>query len=439
TADTLSPPGEASSSLHHTALACEGSNWLYARGGYCPEGLLETGRAWLRNGTGQVIELAGAIPECHSPVSAVLHGDRVWIGTERPIEKYDAVSGAVLEAAFAADGTMTITRHLDRHVIAALALSPDKRFLWAASRSGVHRLDVQTGAWTHRYFNFRLSPDSNDVILYLDEQPLRAGDYDLWSVLLALPIRDRKAVEKSWNAVPPVLPWHSFGRSTALWPHYRDALLALVNRPLATRDEDFRTDFSQLLTLVLETAGIESSMKADVSRRLLAEDLSMSTRRSLVASLLRDGRDASQNDLAAALRAAGIDLELLQDELDFYRTLDEASMNRRDPDLAVLCEHIAEDTRIKAMAQRIAADDSYQARKVQYCLAPPEAEPAGRPPGALRPNGIGQPMLSVEAACSRYEIPPGMPIEEVRRRLNEARENGDVPEGFKEVPCDTVK
>ncbi|HEX5514486.1 MAG TPA: hypothetical protein VFY81_08845, partial [Gammaproteobacteria bacterium] len=326
------------------ALACQGPRWLFAWSGYCPEGEERTGQLLLMAAEGQGQALEQVIPECNSPVAGVLRDATAWIGTEYPLENDDPAGGALLEVLLSEHGVAKVERHLAGEVLTAVALSPDQRFLWVATRSGIHRLDLQSRQWEHGYFRYRLAANDNSLVLYLADAPLAAADYELWAALLALPILDRRDFVESWRIVPPDFSWYRYGTSTALWPHYRDALFALVERPEADRRSWRGSSFPLLLDLVLGPSEVAPARKLSIIKRLLAEELNGEYRRSLVAKL-HQPNSATLRFNAAEFAAAGIDVEALQAEASLYLLL--SSSPRPDSEeFSQLCWLIVEDENI---------------------------------------------------------------------------------------------
>ncbi|HEX5513522.1 MAG TPA: hypothetical protein VFY81_03950, partial [Gammaproteobacteria bacterium] len=291
-----------------------------------------------------------------------------------------------------------------------------------ATRSGIHRLDLQSRQWEHGYFRYRLTANGNDLVLYLADAPLAADDYELWAALLALPILDRRDFVESWRIVPPDFSWYHYGTSTALWPHYRDALFALVERPEADRRSWRGSTFPVLLDLVLGPPEMAPARKLSVIKRLLAEGLSGEYRKWLVARLHQPGSSTPRFS-AEELAAAGIDVEALQAEASLYLLLS-SSRRPENEGFSELCWLIAEDKNVAKRFWALVAEGFYGADVMNKCLELVAQEKQAA-------------ALEAQADCVRYEIPPDMPAAVAMQRLQAAEQQGGAPEGFIKQPCST--
>ncbi|QKT03895.1 hypothetical protein HUS23_08725 [Ectothiorhodospiraceae bacterium 2226] len=362
------------------ALACAQDRWLLFTGGYCPEGENITGRIWFSRAG--VLEELNVIPRCHSPNAGLIHGDTLWVGTDEPVEKYGPDTGVLLEMVRVPGEPLQVRHHLSGGAITALALAPDERTLWAVSPVGVHRLDLETRRWRHHYWRYRLGDDGQQIELHMSDAPMSAEDYDLWSPLLALPILDRGAFIAGFHAAPRLREWHIHVNSVALWPHYRDALLAALSRPAEERPRQFMHTHDRLLMLVLDARVVDAQAQISALDRMLLAAANADDRRLIVSRLNADTADRlrAHGSVIDGLDAAGLD-----GERAFYRALD-----ARD---AGVCDMLARDAHVRAVAEGIVRDQGRDARTIERCGAPPEPPPPSPEP---RPAALPRIMMGTE-------------------------------------------
>ncbi len=222
---TCEVPGwEGAADRQPYALICSDSEAWFATEGYCVEGERAPGVIFRQRSGGRLESFPGWLPDCEYAVAAVRVAGELWLGTERPVEKYaPRVASGVLAYAVG-DPDAESTQFLADQIITGMAYDAGREAVWVLSVAGIHRYHVNTGRWQQAYYRYFVG-DDDSLRLGLGETEPSPAERIMYEYLRVLPIRGKREFLQRWQSLeepPEQLGWtRSF--PPELLPWYLDA------------------------------------------------------------------------------------------------------------------------------------------------------------------------------------------------------------------------